>query len=373
MYDDPQFQPSRAEEVTMIAVLANISYQVAVRNPGVAGQGKMKESHSMFHYCLSLMCELFLETSLESMQALAMLLLHVRCLPKPGDIWYFCTLVLNRAIDLGYHRSPSKIGLRESTFVLEMRKRVFWAVLGIAIDTAMRLGRPMPLRMEDIDVEHAVPLEDSEISESGIAPARSGRCTFRAGLHVWKLYPFLIDLYNNFISVRRPSSEYLRKLDMMNAEIVQHRQKWSDDISVEPDTGAMTVATLHIDSWTAEYQLILHHPRLCTSNSPEVMERNLEVCHKAAVRILNNASALFTRYRATDFTWYSTVTYVLALGVTLHIYSRRKDQMTKEQVGVMRQELFEWLKIMRLADKVLRKYCDTFTISTSIFHPNTPN
>jgi hypothetical protein len=150
---------------------------------------------------------------------------------------------------------------------------------------------------------------------------------------------------------------------VINAEIVQHRQKWSDAISVEPETGAMTVATLHIDSWAAEYQLILHHPRLCTSNSPEVMERNLEVCYQAAARLLNNANALLTRYRATDFTWYSTVTYVLALGVTLHIYSRRKGQMTKEQVGVMKQELCEWLKLMRLVDKVQRKYCDTFTTS----------
>jgi hypothetical protein len=344
----------------MIAVLANINYQVAVRNPGVVGQEKMKESRSMFHYCLSFMCELFLDPSLESMQALAMLLLHVRCLPKPGDIWHFSTHVLNRAIDLGYHRSPSRIGLRESIFVLEMRKRVFWAVLGITIETALKLGRPMPLRMEDIDVEHPIPLEDSEISESGIVSARSGKCTFRAGLHVWKTYPLLIDLYNNFISVRRPSAEYLRNLDVLNAKIIQHRQKWSDDMSMEPETGTITVATLHIDSWAAEFQLILHHPRLCTLSSPEVMDRNLDECHKAAARLLNNASVLFNRYRATDFTWYSTVSYVLALGVTLHIYSRRKDQMTKERIAIMKQELTEWLKIMKLADKVLRKYCETF-------------
>jgi hypothetical protein len=339
--------------VIIYVLMANMYYQVAVRNPGVAGKEKMKESHHLFHYGLSMMCDLYLDSSLESMQAMAMLLLHVRCLPKPGNIWRFIANVLNRAIDLGYHRSPSKLGLKDNDFNLEMRKRVFWAILGISIETAAKLGRPMPLRMEDIDVEYPIPLEDSEISEKGIASSRSGKCTFRAGSHFWKLQPLLIELYNHFISVRRSSSEYLRYQDVLNAKIVQYRQQWSNDIAMELECGTMTVATLHIDSWAAEFQLILHHPRLCTANSPEVMERNLDECHKAAGRLLNNASALFTRFRGTDFTWYSTVVYVLALGVTLHIYKQRKDQMTKELVGAMRQELTEWLKIMRLADKVL--------------------
>jgi hypothetical protein len=351
--------------------MANMYYQVAVRNPGVAGKEKMKESHLLFHYSLSLMCDLYLDSSLESMQAMAMLLLHVRCLPKPGNIWRFITNILNRAIDLGYHRSPSKLGLRDHTFILEMRKRVFWTILGISVETAAKLGRPMPLRMEDIDVEYPIPLEDSEISEKGITSSRSGRCTFRAGSHFWKLQHLRIDLYNNFISIRRSSSEYLRSLDVLNAKIVQYRQQWSDDISMEPECGTMTVATLHVDSWAAEFQLILHHPRLCTANSPEVMDRNLDECHKAAARLLNNASALFIRFRGTDFTWYSTVSYVLALGVTLHIHSRRKDQMTKERFGAMRQELTEWLKIMRLADKVLGR---SFNVSWSplvSLYPNT--
>jgi hypothetical protein len=355
MYDDPEYHASRAEEAIIILVLANMNYQVAVRNPGVVAEEKMKESHDMFHYGLSLMCELSLDSSLESMQAMAMLLLHVRCLPKPGNIWHFSTNILNRALDLGYHRSPSKLALQESALALEMRKRVFWATLGITVETAAKLGRPMPLRMEDVDVELPIPLEDSEISENGIAPSRSGRCTFRAGTYFWKLQPLLIDLYNNFISVRRPSSEYLRNLDVLNAKIVQYRQKWSDDISMEPESGTNTVATLHIDSWAAEFQLILHHPRLCTTTSPEVMEHNLDECHKAAGRLLNNANALFNRFRGVDFTWYSIVGYVLALGVTLHIHNRRKDQLTKERFGAMRQELQEWLKIMKVADQVLRK------------------
>ena len=355
LYDDPEYHASRAEEAIVILVLANTNYQVAIRNPEVVAKEKMKESHHMFHYGLSLMDELYLDNSLESMQAIALLLLHVRCLPKPGNIWHFSTNILNRAIDLGYHRSADKLALQGSPLAREMRKRVFWTVLGITIETAAKLGRPMPVRMEDIDSELPIQLEDSEISENGIATSRSGRCTFRAGVHCWKLQPLRIELYNNFISVRRPSSEYLRNLEALNAKIVEFRNNWSNDISLEPESGIITVATLHIDSWAAELQLILHHPRLCTATSPDVMEHNLDVCHKAAARLLDNANALFNRFRGVDFTWYSMVAYVLALGITLHIHSQRKDQMTKERFGAMGLELMEWLKIMKVADQVLRE------------------
>ena len=330
-------------------------YQVAVRNPGTVAKEKMKESHQLFHYGLSLMCELSLDSSLESMQAMAMLLLHARCLPKPGNIWHFSTNILNRAIDLGYHRSPSKVAFLASDLALQMRKRVFWAILGITIETAAKLGRPMPIRMEDIDVEIPLALEDSEISESGIAVLRSGRCGFPAGVQFWRLQPLLLDLYNSFISVRRPSSEYLKNLEALNARIIDYRQQWSRDISTEPEGGSITVATLHVDSWAAEFQLVLHHPRLCTTNSPDVVEHNLTECHKAAARLLDNANKLFHCFRGVDFTWYSTVGYVLALGITLHIHSRRKDQMTKERFSEVRKELTEWLKIMGVADRVLRE------------------
>ena len=180
----------------IILILANYNFQVAVRNPTIAKE-KIEDSHHMFHYGLSVMCELWLDGSLEAMQGMALLLLHARCLPKPAYTWHFSTHVLNRLIDAGYHLSPDELRLQESPLTLEMRKRVFWAVLGINVETGEKLGRPMPMRMEDIGVEPPTALEDSEISENGIVTSRSGRCTFWAGVYVSRLVPHLIDLYNN--------------------------------------------------------------------------------------------------------------------------------------------------------------------------------
>ena len=365
-YDDPSFKASSAETAMLFSILGNMNFQHAVRNPETVAKEKMKESNHMFHYGLSLMCDLWLDMSLPSMQAMALLLLHARVLPKPGYTWHFSTHILNRAIDLGYHRSQSKVSIsrheRDSPLALEMRKRVFWAVLGICVSTASKLGRPMPLRMEDIDVEMPIPMEDTEISDRGIASSFSGKCSFWGGVYFHKLQPLLLELYNNFVSVRRPGAEYLRNLEIMDAKIKDYRQSWSKDIAAEEQTGSLIVATHHVDDWAAEFELVLHHPRLCTANSPEVMERNLDTCHKAAKRLLSNANELFTIFRGVDFTWHSTVGYVLALGITLHIHRQRLHQMTRESFDAMRTELKEWLTIMKIADQVLRKAADPFNV-----------
>jgi hypothetical protein len=352
----------------IILILANYNFQVAVRNPAVAKE-KMKDSHHMFHYGLSVMCELWLDGSLEAMQGMALLLLHARCLPKPAYTWHFSTHVLNRLIDAGYHRSPSEPGL--SPLALEMRKRVFWSVLCINVETGTKLGRPMPMRMDDIGVEPPIALEDSEISQNEIAKSRSGRCTFWAGIYASKSVPLLLDLYNNFISVRRPASDYLKNLETLNAKIVDFRRNWTKDTSVEPQGPSIKAATHHVDSWAAEFQLILHHPSLCTTTSLEVMEKNLDQCHEAAERLLKNATALFNIYKGVDFTWHSTVGYVLAFGVTLQIHKRRKDQLTRERFNAMKKELYDWLTIMGVADRVLREclafhnWCEATPILTS--------
>jgi hypothetical protein len=349
--------------VIIILVLANYNYQVAIRNPNIARE-KMNESHNMFHYGLSAMCELWLDGSLEAMQAMALLLLHARCLPKPAYTWHFSTHVLNGLIERGYHLSATELGLQESPLALEMRKRVFWAVLGIAVETGSKLGRPMPMRMEDIGVELPLALEDSEISDNGIATPRSGRCTFWAGIYVTKLVPHLIDLYNNFISVRRPASEYVKNRETLNAKIVDLRRNWTKDTLDEQHNPSIKAATHHIDSWAAEFQLILHHPHLCTTTSPEVMEKNLDQCHQAAQRLLKNVSELYNIYRGVDFTWYSTVGYVLAFGVTLQMHRRRKDQLTRERFNAMKDELDDWLKIMGVVDHVLREPLTLFFFFT---------
>lgn len=84
------------------------------------------------------------------------------------------------------------------------------------------------------------------------------------------------------------------------------------------------------------------------------MERNLELCHKAAIRMLSNFHKLSKRYKAADFTWHSTVAYTLGFGTALHTYRKRAGQLSQEQFDAMKNEFAGWMSLMAYADLVLR-------------------
>ena len=122
-----------AEQVQVVVVFAILAHQTAVRNHVQAAE-KFEESHRYLHYALTHHNELVHDPSLASMQAMALLLVHFRNLPKPGVSWAFCHKVLVRAIELEYHRDPDKINLPENErdpLSKELRIRVFHAILGI--------------------------------------------------------------------------------------------------------------------------------------------------------------------------------------------------------------------------------------------------
>lgn len=129
-------------------VLAIFTYQMAIRNPSIH-QEKLAESNRLYFYSLDFYPELLLGDSLASMQALALFLVHARNLPKPGNSWNLSTTVLRRAVELDYHRSSNKIVLpaeQKSALAIELRKRVFWSILGIQVTVAVKMGNLSPSR-----------------------------------------------------------------------------------------------------------------------------------------------------------------------------------------------------------------------------------
>ena len=340
----------------MIAfVLAIMQYQLVVRNPQMAEE-KLKLSNRWLHYGLGFYYQLVTERSLASMQALALVLVHIRNMPKPGFTWYLSQQLLNLVIEMNYHRSKVPVPGCDDGNPLsqELRRRVFWTILVVNVATGAKLGRPMPLRMEDMDVEYPLPRGDAEISDPGIASARSGRCNFWPAYYVAKLVPLQMSLYNNVVSVRKPHQEYLKDVDLLDREISQWRQDWVRETAEEPQTPTMQIASCHIDTWAAEFQLVLHHPRLCPITTAEMTDKNLEACYSAATRSLRNLQ-LLRKYMAMDLTWHGNVSYVLALATTIQIHSRRKDQMTKERFKALKQELTDWMSIMEKIDIKQRK------------------
>ncbi|EXJ83414.1 hypothetical protein A1O1_07037 [Capronia coronata CBS 617.96] len=354
-YDQPTLTTT-AERVQVVMVFAIIAHQTAVRNHYHSAE-KFEDSHRYLHYALGSYRELWHDRSLASMQAMALIILHFRNLPKPGVSWTYSHKVLVRAIELEYHRDPDKIRLPEGerdALSKELRKRVFHSILGICVTTGCRVGLPAPWQFQHIDLPLPKPLKDSELSKEGIASRLSGHCDFWPCIHLAKLLPLLTELHNNIISVRKPAADYLRTVSALNAKIIAWRQDWDESIKGENKHVNLTVATHLMETWAAEYQLNLHHPVCCTSDDPEVMDRHLDICHKSAKRLLQTFHILSSKYKGVDFTWHSTLAYATGFGITLHVYRQRKTLLTMEQFEAMRNELKGWISLMAYADLVLR-------------------
>jgi hypothetical protein len=355
LYDQPEL-PSIAERLQVVMILAIMAHQNAVRNH-VHSAEKFEEAHRYFHYALGHYRDLLLDQSLAAMQALALITVHFRNLPKPGVSWTYCHTVLVRAIELEYHRDPDKIQLppdQNNPLSKQLRIRVFHAILGICVTTGCRVGLPAPWQFQHIDLPLPKALKDSEISKFGFASELSGSCDFWPCLHLAKLLPLLTELYNHIVAVRRPAADYVSAVEALDAKLSAWRQDWEDSMKSEPNKHVnLNVATLLFETWAAEYQLILHHPVCSTSDDPELVERNLDICHKAAKRLLQSFHTLSKHYKGVDFTWHSTLAYATGFGITLFVYRRRKGPVTLEQFEAMRNELNGWTSLMAYADLVL--------------------
>lgn len=355
-YDRPETLTA-AERVQVLVVFAIIAHQTAVRNHRFSAE-KFDDSHRYLHCALGYYRELHFDRSLASMQAMALIIIHFRNLPKPGISWAFCHKVLVRAIELEYHRDPDKIQLPEGesdALSKELRKRVFHSILGVCVTTGCRVGLPAPWQFQHIDIPLPKALKDSEISRFGISSDLSGHCDFWPCLHLAKLLPLLTELHNNIIAVRKPAAEYIRTVEVLNAKIVAWRQDWDESTKSEPKHVNLMVASLLFETWAAEYQLNLYHPVCCTSDDPDVIERHVDMCHKSAKRLLQSFHLLSSRYKGVDFTWHSTLAYATGFGVTLYVYKRKKAPVTLEQFEAMRNELKGWISLMAYADLVLSK------------------
>lgn len=357
-YDQPA-TVTIPERVQVVLALATMSQQLAVRNHDLFTE-MYEKSHRLLHYALGFYRDIYHDTSLKAMQALALLVLYCRNLPKPGVSWSFSHQVLVRAIELQYHRDPDKTvdtlpPDERSVLAKELRKRVFHAVLGVCVTTGCRVGLPAPWQFQHLDVPLPLIITDSEISASGLAVNRSGQCDYHPANQLSKLIPLLTELYNYVLCVRRPPAEYLKTVEALNAKIMAWRQDWDDCMNtVQPMHVNLTVAGLLMDQWAAEYQLTLHHPACCTSNDPQVQERHVEICHKAARRLLSTFHILSKDYKGVDFTWHSTGPFAMGFGITLYYYKRRLAPVSKEQFESMCNEFKGWLSLMAYADVVMK-------------------
>ncbi|KAL5119383.1 hypothetical protein ACEQ8H_002652 [Pleosporales sp. CAS-2024a] len=352
--NDPTFRPTIPQIVTVHMMLATIQYQIAARNS--AQSALLDESHRHYRYAMSFYKQLLLgHHKLENIQALTMICHHLRNFPKPGPAWIMTSITYLFALELGLHRSVKNWADgtgKLSKLDIEMRKRIFWTLNALQVNLNGKLGRPMPISNEDIDVEFPEPMKDClPEEEAHLDPFH--QCSFQVGIQIAKYTVLEVDLYKMIYCVRCSPTTYMDKLKHLEAGI----QQWKDELPYElrdPLHAAQDdeIFTLYLEYWYQAYHLQLHHPAVCRSQDPAVMESNLDKCLDASQKMVQNCNILMQK-KSLDIPWINTVVYIAAMFTTLFVSAMRKDQLSSSDMKRLTGDMETWINVLGECDLFL--------------------
>jgi hypothetical protein len=354
--NDQNFKPTPPEIVTIHMMLATIQYQIAARNS--SQNALLEESHRHYRYALSFYKQLLVgHHKLEDVQALAMICHHLRNFPKPGPAWIMTSVTYLFALELGLHRSVKNWSdgtANMSKLEIEMRKRIFWTLNALQVNLNGKLGRPMPISNEDIDVEFPEPMKDCLPEEEEQLDAFH-QCSFQVGIQIAKYASLEVDLYKLLYSVRYASSAYVERLKHLEAGIRQ----WKEELPHELRDPAHAIQddqifALYLEYWHQSYNLLLHHPAICRSSDSVLMESNLDKCLDASQKMLRNCNTLMLK-KSLDIPWINTVVYIAAMFTTLFISSMRKDQLSPVDMKRLTGDMETWVNVVGECDRFLSK------------------
>ena len=306
-------------------------------------------SNFHYHYALGFFAQLVASHTLADVQALTMLCIHIRNLPKPGACWMITSIVLNLVVEMGLHRSAKRWApsTEPSVLEIELRKRIFWSILLIHVIVAGNLGRPMALRSDDWDVEMFEAVNDDDLSEAGIDTCRPERCNFIVGHQACLMVPIYVDLYNSIYAVKRSPQSYMNTVRRLEVRIRDWREQWPREMSEESasDNELGRVHSQHLAIWGLHARLLLRHPSLSLSTSAEFNSENLNICMDVSQKMLHHVKQI-QRYLCLDGTWQTTAHYVLAIATSLFGHWEQRDQITPDALAALREDMHSWISII---------------------------
>jgi hypothetical protein len=104
--------------------------------------------------------------SISGLQLQCLVLLARQMLDVAGDlVWISVGVVLRTAIQMGLHRDPKKFP-KMSALQSELRRRIWFTILELDIQSLLDSGTPPSISFDDFDTEYPTNLDDSEINES---------------------------------------------------------------------------------------------------------------------------------------------------------------------------------------------------------------
>lgn len=352
VYHDPTFKMSDAETVQLHCLIGMLLHQVSVRTRAVS-QFKWSDH---YRYAVGFWGVLMRGSDVPSIQALCLIMCNLRNFQRPGAFWIVSCKVLTKVVEAGFHRSVRawKAGsLSLSKHEIEMRKRIFWSVLQCHAALAIRLGRPMLVRLDDFDVEMPEIINDNLPEETDLPEHR--KCSFIAAHCYFKLLVIQLQMHSQLFTIRPKRQDYEQLQKKLNKQL----DFWVSSIPKHIASSEQKVLEdkafrLYLDFSHQGTRLLIHHPAFLRKRNDALMKRNLDTCLDASSRLLDVAKEL-KALKMLDVAWHNTTYYLNAIFTTLFAYSYRKDELTAADLKDLKRDMEAWLEIMSDVGQLLGK------------------
>ena len=259
----------------------------------------------------------------------------------------FTNGVLGLAIELGLHRSASAWqgdAAESDPHIIEMRKRIFWSLLVIHVSLSGKLGRPMPLRMEDFDIEIPEIVADNLPGEANLS--KWAKCSFRAAIPGMKMVKILMQVYATVYSVRPSNEPYEFTMRTRRKSSRLEKSELPPEFADQKQiSGEDRIPAYYLQTTEQTIRLLLHHPSLARNMLPQLTASNLDECLDASSKILNISEKL-KALKSLDTTWYLATDYLAAIFTTLFAWNERQGQMTSQDLQQLQRDMDRWLEVM---------------------------
>ena len=371
MYDDPLFRPTTAETVMAHTVMAILLFQYAARNwEDKEQQSRLNDRSNLhYHYALSRFYGLTCSHTVQDVQALTLLCSHMRFFPKPGASWIMTETTLYLAIELGLHRSTTRLTGDAAPNPLEahMRKRIFYALLALHISISGKLDRPMMLRLDDFDAEFPESLDDEALSEHGLDTTKAGKCYHEIGLQAYAIGLIYLDMYSTVYCVRRQPEAYVSNVNRLESKLRAWRESLPVEYASESDSEQTAqekrICALYTRMFELEFRLMLRHPSISVTTNSAFNAESMRICVESARQMLAVVRQL-QKYKSLDTTWYTSAIYVMAITTTLFSQWEKRGSTTVADLSALREEMDLWLDIMGDVGNIMGK-CTSPILSSS--------
>ncbi|OTB19356.1 hypothetical protein K445DRAFT_53319 [Daldinia sp. EC12] len=349
LYDDPSFKPTVAETTMIHIVFASIYLQYGIRNREQPEQrARLNDlSNKHYHFALSNFFDLSTSKTLYDVQALAMLCVHTMRFPKSTTSNMLSNYTLAMAIELNLHRAWKSPG-EETNLENELRKRIWWAIVSTAVTLNGRMGRPMPIRLEDIDTEFPETIPDELLTEDGVDTTRTATCRYEIGIAAFRISALFLEMFANIYCARKDPNRYLPVVEALEEQLESWRENLPPGLKYRgmgQSEHDQSMFALYAEYMALEFRITLRHPAACITNDTKIIAENTKICEETAKDLLGILHKLY-RLKSLDTTWYCLAIYVTAIFSTLVAHWERRHETNAVEVQALREDMKLWLTLL---------------------------